>query len=236
MKISAPKNELGTLSTTNPESGLSSKEKLLRSAETLFAAKGFREVSVREIAAHARVNSALVGYYFRGKQALFNEVYRSHAAPLAQERMRRLAALTVNNRKPSLEEILRAWIMPLLMTGTHIQDKALHVRFTANLSSERWEHTKKASPFTQRMHTVFVNALHNCLPNLSRETLFWRLHFIMGAITFGLRNPEPLRAYSKGTCDPEDMEMLFSQILPFVVSGFSAPEPEPPQDPKQKKD
>ena len=226
MKISAPKNELGPLSNAATASGLSSKDKLLKSAAALFATKGFREVSVREIAAHAGVNSALVGYYFRGKQALFNEVYRSHAAPLAQERMKRLAAVTVNNRKPSLEEVLKAWIMPWLRIGSSVQDKALHVRFTANLSRERWEHTKKAAPFTQRMHMAFINALHDCVPSLSRETLYWRLNFVMGAITHGLRNPEPLRAYSKGRCDPEDMEMLYAQILPFAVSGFAAPEPD----------
>lgn len=225
MKISVSGSELGALSATTA-SGLSSKDKLIKSAEALFASKGFREVSVREIAAHAGVNSALVGYYFRGKQALFNEVYRSHAAPLAQERMKRLTAVLKKNRKPPLEEILKAWIIPWLRIESSVEDKALHVRFTANLSMERWEHTKKAAPFTQRMHTVFINALHDCLPHISKETIYWRLNFIMGAIAHGLRNPGPLRAYSKGRCDPEDMEMLFAQILPFARDGFAAPEPE----------
>ena len=226
MKISLPRNELGVLSNARTEFNLNSREKLLKSAEILFAAKGFREVSVREIAAHAGVNSALVGYYFRGKQALFNEVYRTHAAPLSKERMKRLAAVTKGNRKPSLVELLEAWIMPWLRVGTDLQNKALHVRITANLSTERWEHTKKAAPFTQRMHTAFLNALQECLPYLSRETLCWRLNFLMGAITHGLRIPGPLRAYSKGRCDPEDMEMLFAQIIPLAAGGFSAPEPE----------
>lgn len=218
-------NELRSLLSTGSESDLNSRNKLLRSAEILFAAKGFREVSVREIAAHAGVNSALVGYYFRGKQALFNEVYRLHAEPLAQERIRRLAAVTEEAHKPPLEEVLRAWIIPWLKIGSDIPDKALHVRFMANLSGERWEHTKKASPYTQRAHNAFVKVLQKCLPHLSQETLIWRLHFITGAVTFGLRIPGPLLAFSKGRCDPTDMEMLFSQILPFLVGGFSAPEP-----------
>ncbi len=76
------------------------------------------------------------------------------------------------------------------------------------------------------MHAAFLNALQECLPHLSRETLCCRLNFLMGAITHGLRIPGPLRAHSKGRCDPEDMEMLFAQILPFAAGGFSAPEPE----------
>jgi AcrR family transcriptional regulator len=205
---------------------LSSKNKLLKSAETLFASKGYREVSVREIAARAGVNSALVGYYFGGKQELFNEVYRLHAAPLANQRIKRLAEITAKSRKPSLEEILKAWIVPWLQIGTDLPDKASNVRFMANLSGERWEHTKKASPYTQRPHAVVLKALRGCLPYLSEETLLWRLHFITGAIAFGLRIPDPLRAYSKGRCDPADMEALFMQIFPFAASGFTAPEPE----------
>ena len=47
-----------------------SREKLIASAERLFADRGFDGVSVRDIAKAAGVNSALVGYYFRGKEGL----------------------------------------------------------------------------------------------------------------------------------------------------------------------
>jgi AcrR family transcriptional regulator len=223
--MKAPKREFSELANTDTTSGLSSRDKLLKSAEALFAAKGFREVSVREIAAHAGVNSALVGYYFRGKQSLFNEVYRTHAAPLAQERIRRLASVTGKKRKPTLEDLMKAWIMPWLRIGTDL-DRALHVRFTANLSQDRWENTNKAFPLTQKANRLFSDALHKCLPYLSRETVQWRLHFIVGAITFGLRVPGPLLAFSKGRCNPRDLEMLFAEILPFAVAGFAAPEPD----------
>jgi AcrR family transcriptional regulator len=209
----------------NHEVDLSSRDKLIKSAEALFASKGFRDVSVREIAAHAGVNSALVGYYFRGKQALFNEVYRSHAAPLAQDRMKRLEALTKSKKKPSIEQVMRAWLLPWLQLGEDPKESALHLRFTANLSGERWEQTKKASPFTQRTHTAFVNVLKDCLPHLSRETLMWRLHFLVGAIAFGIRVPDPLLAFSKGQCNPNNLEDTLAQILPYAVAGFNAPEP-----------
>jgi|WetSurMetagenome_2_1015567.scaffolds.fasta_scaffold418140_1 AcrR family transcriptional regulator len=202
----------------------SSKDKLFRSAEALFSAKGFRDVSVREIAAHAGVNSALVAYYFGGKQALFNEVFRSHVAPLAQEGIKRLKAITRNGRKPSVEEILEAWILPCLQQGNNKESRMLHLRITANLSHERWEYTKKVSSYMQRSHGAFIDVLHSCLPHLSTETLMWRLHFVAGALFFGIRQPASLIALSGGHCNPDDLEATFDQILPYAVAGFHAPE------------
>jgi len=203
----------------------SSRERLIKSAEELFASKGYREVSVREIAAHAGVNSALVGYYFRGKQALFNEVYRAHTLPLAQDRMRRLTELSKNKRKPSVEEVLKAWLLPWMARGEDKSKSALHLRLTANLSMERWEHTRKVASYMQRTHTAFINMLQDCLPHLSKATLMWRLHFVMGAIAFGIRVPNPLMALSKGKCDPNNLDATLTEILPYAAAGFCAPEP-----------
>jgi len=211
------------------KSELDSKEKLFRSAVTLFATKGFREVSVREIAAHAKVNAALVGYYFRGKQNLFHEVYRAHTVPLARERMKRLKAITHNGRKASIEEILKAWLDPWLLGQDERGESPVHLRYAANISAERWKHTKKAAPYMTPTFAAFMKALHNRLPHLSKETLMWRLHFVTGAIAFGLRGPNPLLAFSKGRCDPNDVEATLAQMIPYAAAGFCAPEPSTPQ-------
>jgi len=50
------------------------RERLLSGALAIFAEKGFREATVREICARADVNAASVNYYFRSKEALYAEV------------------------------------------------------------------------------------------------------------------------------------------------------------------
>src|SRR5580698_11637361 len=92
----------------------SSREKLLSSAEALFAERGFNGVSVRDIANAAGVNSALVGYYFRGKEGLLAEVYTRHCEPLKRERARLLADYTQGGNPATLEQILEAFIRPSL--------------------------------------------------------------------------------------------------------------------------
>jgi hypothetical protein len=53
----------------------------------------------------------------------------------------------------------------------------------------------------------------------------WRMHFLMGAFTFGVRVPGPLLAFSKGSCDPNDLEAALNQMLPYAVAGFNSPAP-----------
>jgi AcrR family transcriptional regulator len=208
----------------NGISGSSSKDKLLRSAEVLFSTKGFREVSVREIAAHAGVNSALVGYHFHGKQALFEEVFSMHAAPLSRERMKRLKIITQNGRKPSVEEILKAWLLPWVQLDNNQNATTIHLGVIANLSYEKW-YAIKDSRYMQRTHKAFIEALHSCLPYLATETLIWRLHFVIGALVFGIRQRASLLALSGGCCDPNNLEAAFDQILPYAVAGFRAGNP-----------
>lgn len=62
-------------------------ERILAAAEKLFASRGFAAVSVRDIAAEAGVNKALVFYYFDNKanllQSVLEQYYEAHRAVLA---------------------------------------------------------------------------------------------------------------------------------------------------------
>jgi AcrR family transcriptional regulator len=59
------------------------KERILDAAEILFAQKGYRAVSVREITSAARCNLAAVNYHFGTKKNLYLEVFRSRWVPRA---------------------------------------------------------------------------------------------------------------------------------------------------------
>ena len=59
------------------------KLRLVEAATLLFAEKGFDGVGIREIAAKAQANSAMVAYHFGGKEGLYLEVLRAgfHRCP-----------------------------------------------------------------------------------------------------------------------------------------------------------
>ena len=50
------------------------RDRLLKASEQLFAARGFRDVTVRDICRAARANVAAVNYHFGDKLGLYREV------------------------------------------------------------------------------------------------------------------------------------------------------------------
>lgn len=59
-------------------------EKIFNSAREIFIAKGLDGARMKDIAAHAGINKALLHYYFRTKEQLFNTVFENIAGELFQ--------------------------------------------------------------------------------------------------------------------------------------------------------
>src|SRR5207247_5993504 len=63
------------------------RERVLDAAERLFAERGFRATSIRDITAAARCNVAAVNYHFGGKVGLYREMFRRRLAALRERRV-----------------------------------------------------------------------------------------------------------------------------------------------------
>jgi AcrR family transcriptional regulator len=211
--------------TLRQEDSESSREKLIASAERLFADRGFDGVSVRDISNAAGVNSALVGYYFRGKEGLLSEVYTRHCEPLKRERARLLEEYSKAAKGPTLEEVIEAFIRPSLEVTTDKHGRADFTRLRAVLSAENSALLEKlvAENFDQSSG-MFVDALCKCLPKLTREDILWRFHFLLGTIYYTGAGPHRIRTLSKGRCDPSDPVATCRHLIPFLAAGFRAPQ------------
>jgi AcrR family transcriptional regulator len=200
-----------------------SREKLIYSAGHLFAARGFDGVSVRDITNDAQVNSALVGYYFGGKEGLLAEVYTRHCEPLKRERARLLAECSAGGTPPTLELVLDAFIRPSLQSNQQSEEGKSFSRLRAILSAENSMLFEQlvADTFDETSRT-FVVALCKCLPYLKREDVLWRFHFLLGGIYYSAWGPQRIRTLSKGKCDPSDPDTTRDELIRFAAAGFRA--------------
>ncbi|MDD7909659.1 MULTISPECIES: TetR/AcrR family transcriptional regulator [Pseudovibrio] len=98
-------------------SELGTRGRLLDSAERLLAEKGLASTSVRMITEHAGANVAAVNYHFGSKEDLVRAVLKRRLRDIDDMRIQRLDALEVGGRKPSQEEVVRAFLEPLIVQG-----------------------------------------------------------------------------------------------------------------------
>jgi len=81
---------------------VSTEEKIKQAARRLFTEKGFDAVKTRDIAEEAGINLALLNYYFRTKENLFDIIMVENFDQFAQQLIPILG-----NENLSLDEILK---------------------------------------------------------------------------------------------------------------------------------
>src|SRR5579871_4058626 len=91
--------------------GVDTKTKILDAAEKLFGTKGFDATSLRDITTEAEVNLAAVNYHFQSKDSLIDAVIARRVEPVNQRRLELLEAAGPN---PTVEQILIAFLQPLM--------------------------------------------------------------------------------------------------------------------------
>src|SRR5579883_3052628 len=87
------------------------KTKILDAAEKLFAQNGFDATSLRDITTEAEVNLAAVNYHFQSKDSLIDAVIARRIEPVNRKRLELLESAGEN---PSLEQLLIAFLSPLM--------------------------------------------------------------------------------------------------------------------------
>ena len=77
------------------------------------------------------------------------------------------------------------------------------------------------------MISRFKAAFARALPHLPKKELSWRLHFVMGALSYTLAGTDALRLIAAiNPRDTHDDEMLLRRLAPFLIAGLKAPLPE----------
>lgn len=201
------------------------KERILDSAEQLFAQRGFYGVSLRDITQAAGVDVALVGYHFGGKRELFTAVFERRAEVLHRERLERLEAVrrAALPGAPALEAIINAFTEPLLERsargGPGWKSYCALVAYVNNSPEFGPEMmTRHFDPLVGRFIAVMREALPRCPP---RE-IYWGYQFLTGALTLTFAETGRIDQLSGGLCRATDLDGVHERLAPYVAAGLRA--------------
>ena len=207
------------------ESSRSTPDRILDSAEKLFARRGFHGVSIRDITQDAGVDVALVNYHFGTKQALLDSVLTRRSVVLNDERMQRLQACLAKagSAPPSIDAVIDAFTRPLL-------DRSLHggpgwkayFALIAQVNNSTEFGGVIMTRYFDPVVRVFVDSLRRALPGCDPRDIYWSYHFLSGALTLSFAETGRIDNLSGGICRSADLDAVHERLVPFVASGFRA--------------
>ena len=206
------------------EAQAATKQAVFNAAERLFALHGFQNVSVRDITAEAGVNLASVNYHFGSKDALLFEIFRRRTSELNRERARMLhEAGARHDGRPPVREILEAYFAPPLRWASPDNDRRISVQFIIRARSEGTAEMREVLRNDVSHLARFAEALMAARPDLAKEDVYWRLHFVLGMVHNNrFAEFDRLHHLSGGATREGDVDALLRRMLDFAEAGFMA--------------
>lgn len=198
------------------------RQRLLDAAEELFAEKGFEAVSLRELTAAAEANVASVNYHFGGKEGLIGAVLARHAGPVNEERLRRLDLILARKKRPTVREVLEAFLSPLVERVLERDSRQrLFAQFMGRLMSEgACLIPEEALPMFQEMASKVVQALQAACPKLGEEEAYCRMKFAFAVMADAMMKDETFDQICQGKLCDWDWTHRYEEVLNFCVGGM----------------
>ncbi|WP_102521638.1 TetR/AcrR family transcriptional regulator [Vibrio tapetis] len=205
-------------------SRMRTKDKILDVAEGLFAEHGFNDTSLRAITSKANVNLASVNYHFGDKKTLIRAVidrYLEAFMPALLDELNRL------NEKDTycMEQVFTTLKQPLLdLNGVRPEGASRFMSllgrgYTDVQGHLRWFITTRYSDVL----TLFTESVSKANPELTPQTLFWRLHFTLGTCVFTTASSRALADIAYNDFDQKvDSEAIINQLIPYLAAGVAA--------------
>jgi AcrR family transcriptional regulator len=204
-----------------PANSNKTRERILTVAERLFASHGFNGVSMRDLAAGAKVPLALISYHFGPKKALYRAVFARRYEALTEDRLKRLGEIGARRgRGDAIEAVIAAFLDPIL----ELKTARSGVHFATLISREATdpEEAKRGiiAQYLDPTARTFLAALQRALPGAGKADVAWGYQFLIGAIVLILADTGRLTRISGGAARSDDVRAARDNLVRHAAAGF----------------
>ena len=197
------------------------RQNILDASQRLFARYGYHAVTIRQIAAEAKVPLALVGYYFGQKQELYDAIFSHWSGTVAQRSVDLSEALTATEGEQLLR-IVSAMVVPVVRMRGNADGESYALFLTRGLTQQGIEEDRAIREFLDPVSAEFITALHDALaheyPGLTQAQAAWGYQFALGTLLHYLSDQRVCRL-SNGVNTAGD-PAVEKQLVAFIVHGL----------------
>jgi len=195
---------------------------ILDAAEELFSAHGFYGVTIRDVAAAATVDTALVHYYFGAKRELFDAVFARRAGILNQTRLDAMAAYQAAHADClAVEGLIEAFIGPLIeLSMTEDPGWRNYFRLVALVNNTPAWGGETMHRFFDPVVRRLIELLKAALPDAELRDLYWSYEFLTGAMMLAVSETGRIDQLSEGLCRSDDMAAVRARLYAYCAAGL----------------
>lgn len=204
---------------TNPESA-ATRERLLDAAERLFAERGFRSASVRDITRESSCNIAAVNYHFGGKSNLYREVFLRRLRAVRQARIEGIErALSHAGSGATLELLLQEFTAAFVSPFEDAVGRLWMLLIAQELIDPQLPPATFQAEMLDPLERVFTAALMEICVGLEREDAALCLHSLMGQLVHMVHLQ---RMHHEAGSERWDLTELVAHTVRFSAAGIRA--------------
>lgn len=204
-------------------------QRLLSSAEKLFARHGQDHVSLRELTSDAGVNLAAVNYHFGSKEALAEGVFERLLTRICSERGKKLMAIEdaadAAGHPPDLKAIIESFIEAYFSEENAEQGRLL-AQFLL-------KHRLNPSNSTRRVIEAHLNPsardyiklLQRACPDIPPLEIYWRYLYMAHALTLTATDDKAydrIAMLSGDKITAADHSFKRKSVVNFLLSAFTS--------------
>lgn len=205
-----------------PAKAQSAENSLMDAAEALFADRDFDSVSTRDIAGRAKVNLALVYYYFGTKEKLFRQVLARRVEELSRRRVELLEAKRKPSKPTPLHQIAEAFVLPLLEFATQgNRGWKSYIQLNGRVASSQ-KYLKLAGDLYDPVARIFVDEIARTLVDANRRDIEWGFLFMVSAMSSAFGSIGRIERLSEGHGKSTDLRRACAVLIPFITAGLVA--------------
>ncbi len=196
---------------------------LLQAATELFAKYGRYNISIRQIAAYAKVNLAAINYHFGSKDGLFYAVCLNYLRSIINRRVALLNELEADRCGPlSAEKIVEAYVRPTI--EMHARKDSMERLISRMISQEITETEEQfytlarevAYPGIQR----FMDSLRKIFPDGEEDDLMCGFLIVVSATQHLIGEIDVFSGVCRINLSDKKLENLIRKVIAFGSAGM----------------
>jgi TetR/AcrR family transcriptional regulator, regulator of cefoperazone and chloramphenicol sensitivity len=195
------------------------RERILKTATRLFAERGYDAISIRTLAAKARVNQAAINYHFKSKDGLHREVLRDAIRALTEHQLSHAQETQAMPRERALGEFVRQQLRPL--SARDDVTRYIHIL--------NWEAVRPTAVYRKLVREeaapflgFAVELLRRFIPDADRPTLITAAVWLVGQCNVFIRHREQLAMPPVSlNLDETGIDRISALISALAVAGLT---------------